>query len=185
MNAGMYAELTGDQRAAREARELVLLALGEDHPAADDATLIASELVSNAITHTRSGQPGGTVILAIETSAEAEDVCIRVRDAGGPDVPVVTDPGPGSEHGRGLSIIAALAAEWGSEASGAGRSTWCKLTRDPDPCAAAGSPSRRQHGEATASQTAASPGESPKMPPAQPQPPWMRESTARVRRACQ
>src|SRR6266568_3748735 len=101
---------------------------GDDHPSAHDAALIVSELVSNAITHSRSGQPGGTVLVAIEAAAQPAEVRIEVRDAGGPRAPVLTAADPGSEHGRGLAIISALAAEWASETSQAGRATWCRLS---------------------------------------------------------
>ena len=130
MNPEMYAELDGSPQAARESRDLVRHMLGEDHPVADDAALVASELVSNAVIHTRSGQPGGMLILAVKVSEHPAAVCIRVRDAGTLGAPVLAAPGPGSEHGRGLAIIAALATEWGSEPSGSGRATWCRLTPD-------------------------------------------------------
>ncbi len=128
IGSGIYAELDGTPEAAREARRLVGDLLGDDHPSAHDAALIVSELVSNAITHSRSGQPGGTVLVAIEAAAQPGEVRIEVRDAGGPRAPVLTAADPGSEHGRGLAIISALAAEWASETSQAGRATWCRLS---------------------------------------------------------
>ncbi len=82
MNPEMYAELNGSPQAARESRDLVRHMLGEDHPVADDAALVASELVSNAVIHTRSGQPGGMLIPAVKVSEHPAAVCIRVRDAG-------------------------------------------------------------------------------------------------------
>ena len=128
ISSGVYAELAGTPDAARQARALVGDLLGDDHPTLHDATLIASELVSNAITHSRSGQPGGTLIIAVEMAPQPGDVRIQVRDAGGLAAPVLTPSGPDSEHGRGLAIIAALAAESGSETSDAGRATWCRLS---------------------------------------------------------
>ena len=128
MNNGMYAEFDGTPRAARAARDLVRHLLGDSHPSVGDAALAASELVANAVAHTRSGQPGGTLILAIEATARPRSVLIRVRDEGAPTAPVLTTASRSSEHGRGLAIIAALAADWGSEPTGTGRSTWCRLS---------------------------------------------------------
>jgi anti-sigma regulatory factor (Ser/Thr protein kinase) len=82
------------------------------------------------IAHSRSGQPAGTVTIAVEMAPQLGDVRIQVRDAGGPEAPVLTTASPGSEHGRGLAIIAALAAEWGSEANPVGCATWCRLSVD-------------------------------------------------------
>jgi len=60
ISSGLYAELAGPPHAAREARALVGDLLGDDHPSVDDAALIASELVSNAIAHSRSGEPAAS-----------------------------------------------------------------------------------------------------------------------------
>ena len=128
ISSGVYAELAGTPYAARQARVLVGDLLGDDHPTVHDATLIVSELVSNAITHSRSGKPGGTLIIAVEMAPQPGSVRIQVRDAGGLEAPILTAAGPDSEHGRGLAIITALAAEWGSETTHAGRATWCRLS---------------------------------------------------------
>jgi len=128
ISSGVHAELAGTPDAARQARALVGDLLGDDHPTVHDATLIVSELVSNAIAYSRSGQPGGTLIIAVEMAPQPGDVRIQVCDGGGLEAPVLTASGPDSEHGRGLAIITALAAEWASETSDAGRATWCRLT---------------------------------------------------------
>lgn len=127
IGAGVYAELDGTSRAASQARALVRDLLGNEHPSAQEATLVMSELVSNAITHSQSGRPGGIVTVAVEMTAKQGDVRIRVRDAGGPDAPVLTSSDPDSEHGRGLAIVDALAADWGSRTGPAGRVTWCRI----------------------------------------------------------
>ena len=93
-----------------------------------DARLVISELVSNAITHSQSGQPGGTVAVALEIAPHSGDVHIQVRDAGGPNTRAPTAHGPDREHGRGLAIVTALAADWGTETGPAGRATWCRLS---------------------------------------------------------
>src|SRR5712691_6854777 len=92
----VYAEFDGTPESARDARTLVRHALGDDHPQADDAALIMSELVG----------------IAIET-AEPHSVTIQVRDSGGFTTPRVQGVDADAEHGRGPAIVSALAAEWG------------------------------------------------------------------------
>ncbi len=123
-----YAELRGSPRSAAEARELVFQILGENHPSVDDAALVVSELVGNAIAHTRSGQSGGTLAVAIDATAQPDSVFIRVRDAGSLDVPRPRSADADDEHGRGLLIVGALAAEWGTNRNRSGRVTCCRLT---------------------------------------------------------
>ena len=55
-------------------------------------------------------------------------VCIRVRDEGGPGAPALATSAPGAEHGYGLRIVAAVAAEWGAVPSRRGTCTWCRIT---------------------------------------------------------
>ena len=144
-HAGLYAELAGTPHAARQARDLVRESLGEGHPFAADAELVTSELVTNAMIHTRSGLPGGTVTLAMR--AHPDQVQILVRDSGGPSVPDWTSASdPDSEHGRGLALISTIATEWGSHASPAGNSTWCRLASDVTPGRTAGREPEREAG---------------------------------------
>ena len=42
----------------RDARRFIARTIGADHVLADTAQLLTSELVTNAIRHSRSGQPG-------------------------------------------------------------------------------------------------------------------------------
>lgn len=126
--SGIYAELDGTFAAPRHARALIRHALGR-HPAADDAVLIASELVTNAVAHSRSGRPGGTLLLAVETTADQADVRVQVRDAGSTGTPG-TPAAPDGEHGRGLAIVAAIASLWGSQPTATGgRTTWAQISR--------------------------------------------------------
>lgn len=84
-----------------------LAAILEGRPAADDAVLCLSELVSNACLHSRSGEPGGQFTVRAELSAKG--LRVEVRDGGGPWV----WPAEAGEHGRGLLIIGSLARAWG------------------------------------------------------------------------
>ena len=90
------------------------------------------ELVTNAVIHTRVGEPGGSLLMSVGTSGqEPREVYISVRDGGAADGPVVAHANRDSEHGRGLAIVAALADEWGTEPRGQGRLTWCRLIPEP------------------------------------------------------
>lgn len=138
----LSAELAGTPESARAARDLVRRALGDRHPSADAAQVLVSELVSNAITHTRSGQPGGKLTVAVEASTDSQDVLIRVNDAGAIGEPTLRRARRDSERGRGLRIVAALASDWGTEATGSGRSTWCRITPEARRSAVSPQPSR-------------------------------------------
>lgn len=78
----------------------------EGCPFADDFVLLASEVSTNAVVHSRSGLPGGVFTVRAEVRPD-EYVWLEVEDQGGPWV----DKGPDDEHGRGLALVDALAGE--------------------------------------------------------------------------
>jgi DNA-binding NarL/FixJ family response regulator len=88
----------------------------------DDALIVASELVTNAIIHGHS-----TCDLRLSITGNA--VRIQARDGGG-GTPDPMAPTADGTHGRGLHIIAALTSAWGIEdiASG-GKIVWAELAR--------------------------------------------------------
>jgi anti-sigma regulatory factor (Ser/Thr protein kinase) len=79
-----------------------------------DATLVVSELVGNSVRYARP-LPGG--VLQVDWTIEADRIRLRVSDGGGPSVPVRHEAGPEDIRGRGLTIVAALARDWGVEQS--------------------------------------------------------------------
>lgn len=102
---------------------------------ADDLVLITFELVTNALIH-----PGSNTDLRLRLRDGR--VRLEVRDSDNdPPVPVaytVTDEGSAhAEHGRGLSLVDALAHEWNTS-SGRGKTVWLELE-----IPAAGTPDRR------------------------------------------
>ena len=123
--------LPGVPESATAARRLTRQLLGDDHPVADTAMLLMSELVTNSVMHSRSRRPGGTVTVAL--CAGPTSVLIQVRDDGGPFEPQiatargVVEGAPGAEHGYGLLLVDALAETWGTSATTDGRVTWCRL----------------------------------------------------------
>jgi len=91
----------------REARQF-LSAILDGRPAADDAILCLSELVANAIVHSRSREPGGQ--FSVRVRLHGSDLRVEVSDQGGP----WAQPAHADEHsGRGLLIVGKLARDWG------------------------------------------------------------------------
>jgi len=88
-----------------------------DCPARGDLVLVASELASNAIRHTASGQ-GGT--FAVEVTWGGGAVLVAVDDAGAPGEPRVVDD-PAAEGGRGLLVVRELSARMSVSGTGTGR----------------------------------------------------------------
>jgi anti-sigma regulatory factor (Ser/Thr protein kinase) len=92
--------------------------------AVDDAVLILSELLTNACRHGRplphATDPGAAVasddggdVLAAWCVDAAGRLTVEVTDGGGPTRPVPAKPSVTARGGRGLSIITALADDWG------------------------------------------------------------------------
>lgn len=100
--------LTADARSPRRAREFtrqVLGNLGVDADFIEDAELIVTELVTNAVIHA-----GTDIILEIE--AETDDaVHIRVTDYEQGTV-AIREADPDAPTGRGLQIVDRLSDSW-------------------------------------------------------------------------
>ena len=78
-----------------------------------DLPLVLTELVANAVRHTRSGDPGGTFVVRL--SVRPDRVRVEVRDNGprGHRTPTALAWSPTAESGRGLAIVNAFADSWG------------------------------------------------------------------------
>jgi anti-sigma regulatory factor (Ser/Thr protein kinase) len=103
----------------------------------DAATLLTSELVTNAIQHTDSGGPGGTVTVVV--IGVPGGVLVEVVDDGSAGTPVVKGELYASD-GHGLFLVQQLAAQWGYLRDPPGGTTvWFHLTTadsldDADAC---------------------------------------------------
>lgn len=103
------------------ARSFVAAALG-DWPQADVAVLLTSETVTNAVLHSDSSRPGGTVTVAV--TACGGGVRVEVSDAGSADtVPVVRDSGC-TAGGHGLRLVQQLASHWDYVRDASGTTVW-------------------------------------------------------------
>jgi anti-sigma regulatory factor (Ser/Thr protein kinase) len=98
-------------------------ALGADaHELIDDAQMIVSELLTNAI---NAQCDGADLIVSVQDGVVRIEV---LDDADG--VPQLRAPHARDERGRGLLIVAALASDWGYELSTKGKRVWAELQVD-------------------------------------------------------
>jgi anti-sigma regulatory factor (Ser/Thr protein kinase) len=108
-----------------------LRALDVDATVVDEAEIVISELVGNAVRHARPLPDG---MIRVSWTVRAGVVEVEVADGGGPTVPRPAPRSPMSAGGRGLRIVRGLAHEWGVHEDRAGRTVWVSL----------GGPSRRR-----------------------------------------
>ncbi|QHF97884.1 ATP-binding protein [Streptomyces sp. NHF165] len=110
---------------ARRARGLAATALHSWGLEAllDDASVVTSELVSNAVQHST----GHCLIFCIERLTRCR-VCVRVTD-GSDRRPVLRGPDDEETEGRGLLLVSALADSWGTDVHTSGKTVWADLVR--------------------------------------------------------
>jgi anti-sigma regulatory factor (Ser/Thr protein kinase) len=108
--------------AVSEARSVVRLSLAlTDDDVVDLVVLLADEVVTNAVVH---GE--GPIDLAVEANAERVKVMVGDRS----EVrPIPRRAARYAEHGRGLSIVEAIASRWGISATKVGKSVWFEIDR--------------------------------------------------------
>jgi anti-sigma regulatory factor (Ser/Thr protein kinase) len=94
---------------------------------ADAATLLTSEIVTNAVQHTKSGVDGGTVTIVIIRVPHG--LLVEVIDGGSAGSPVVKGDLYAAD-GHGLFLVQHLAAQWGYLRDPAGTTVWFHLAAD-------------------------------------------------------
>ncbi|MQT00645.1 ATP-binding protein [Streptomyces jumonjinensis] len=89
--------------------------------------LVATELVTNSVTHTETAQVGVSLSRVGDST-----VRLTVTDASRelpPSSPATA--GEGDVHGRGLLLVAALTSRWGAERLITGKRVWAELDITP------------------------------------------------------
>jgi anti-sigma regulatory factor (Ser/Thr protein kinase) len=100
----------------------------------DAATLLTSEIVTNAIQHTKSGTGGGTVTIVV--IGVSRGVLVEIIDDGSAGAPIVKGDLYAAE-GHGLFLVQQLATEWGYLKDPAGTTVWFHLPTASEPQQAA------------------------------------------------
>ena len=86
----------------------------------EDAELLVTELVANVVDH------AGVDVLTLELALAGAWLRIGVLD-GSAIRPVVRELSTAEERGRGMQLVAAIAARWGAEDHDGGKRVWFEL----------------------------------------------------------
>ena len=115
--AAQPASVSLARRLARELLEPVAPAI------VDDAAVIVTELVANAVLHA-----SGPVRLEIGPAPEGPAIRIAVADSS-PAPPAVREYGTGAATGRGLTLVSRISRAWGVDPApeGEGKVVWAEL----------------------------------------------------------
>lgn len=110
--------LSAEPTSAGEARRFVADVLREIVRPVDIEVLalLTSELVTNAVLHARTSVDLVVRRIRGRIQIEASDT--------GQQIPLVPDAGRDPERGRGTTIVAALAEEWGVIPTAGGKTVW-------------------------------------------------------------
>jgi serine/threonine-protein kinase RsbW len=93
----------------RDALESWLGHRGSAPHVVDDARLIATELVGNAVRH---ASPLGNGTVLVRWEADESTLALSVCDGGGASRPEQVSAAPDDLGGRGLAIVDALSSKW-------------------------------------------------------------------------
>lgn len=120
----LLVRLPGVPAQVSAARHLVTTALGRDHPLHDDCVLLTSELATNAVLHSQSGD-GGCFTLAVHASGRR--VRVRIADDGSDEPPCACRTNLHGTSGRGLPLLEALSHRWGFVRENGANTVWFEL----------------------------------------------------------
>ena len=154
-----YGPASVAQARQRLCEDLHAMEICEDR--VDDATLVLSELVSNALRHASPlpspGNPENSVGVSwrIEVDRGSRSggwMEIAVRDGGSSTMPRVARPSVSGLGGRGLSIVQTLSGRWGTEMDATTTTVWAVLEISPDDARPAECGADADHGRSAVEQ---------------------------------
>ncbi|MEW2357755.1 ATP-binding protein [Spirillospora sp. NPDC029432] len=127
--------LPGTEQAVALVRRYARALLGPGFPDLYELTVVASELFTNAVRHSRSGprpgdRRGGHVTVSFLAGAGV--VRLEIADQGGGGAPRLRAPDDNGEGGRGLHVVEALSLGWGSERRDRHTVVWADFARPGD-----------------------------------------------------
>ena len=93
-------------------------------PILDEAVLLTSELCTNTVQHTASGNGGSFEVTIYQTQ---DSLRIEVRDDGSGTIPAARNFDKLSDDGRGLDIVTMIAHRWGQRGDEYGRSVFFEM----------------------------------------------------------
>ena len=93
---------------------------------ADDALLILSELITNAVRHARP-LPNGS--LRVSWAISSTQIGVSVTDGGSSTAPVATAATMSAIGGRGLHIVNLIASSWDVTRGDEGTTVWAIISR--------------------------------------------------------
>jgi anti-sigma regulatory factor (Ser/Thr protein kinase) len=115
----LVVDLKGGKNAPQKAREELGVVREAMSDSFDKVALLASELVTNAVRHTKAD--------SIEFAVTARPEVVRVEVASpGPGLTVPSEPKPTAHGGFGLFLVDELADRWGVHENGVTR-VWFEL----------------------------------------------------------
>ena len=97
---------------ARQRLKSWMLEVGESAESVEDARIIISELVANAVRHARPLADGS---LQVAWNREGENIQVSVTDGGATTRPRNVHAAPTALAGRGIAIVDALSQQWWTE----------------------------------------------------------------------
>ncbi|MGW2930576.1 ATP-binding protein [Streptomyces sp. NPDC001156] len=113
---------------ARSNVRALLARWGTGHRTVDNAVLVTSELVTNAVMH----GAGERIVCRLRTDGHRLHIEVQDENRGG-TLPALRSPHPDDQSGRGLVLVDALSSDWWARDAplGSGRVVWAELSPQP------------------------------------------------------